>query len=242
MPTTSEKHRGRIAKLMSDPRYWNDAHPEHPQVVADAQRAFRNAYPESPDEQTSSGTVHVQAYTRTVDGKEVAVSAYDRTQQVAFHPPTLPERGQSPYLQDIAEGRFHKEEKERLVNLLRSHGETVETEVTLVGINGVTSRVDVMSMTPEGRISAFEVKTTAYDIFSSNQWTIYPLLEEGGHVSSNSSKIRSFGLEPGQPLPPVCAYASLVGPGKLGRGFVPLSQDPNCRPLGYKGPIWSWEH
>lgn len=242
MPTTSDKHRGRIAKLMSDPRYWNDSHPEHPQVVADAQRAFKDAYPESSsDDQTSTGTVHVRAYTRTVDGKEIDVSAYDRTQLVAFHPPTLPERGQSPYLQDIAESQLHKDEKERLVTLLRSRGYTVETEVTLVGFNGVKARPDIIAMSPEGGLLAYEVKTSAYDLFSPGQWTIYPLLDQGEHVFSRSSKIRSFGFEPGQPLPAMCVYASLVSPGKLGRGFIPLSPDPRCRPPGYEGPVWSWE-
>jgi hypothetical protein len=188
------------------------------------------------------GTVHMRAYTRTVDGKEIDVSAYDRTQQVAFHPPTLPERGQPSYLQDIAEGRLHKEEKERLVTLLRSRKFTVETEVTLVGYNGVSARPDIIAMSPEGGLLAYEVKTTAYDLFSSNQWTIYPLLDQGGHVFSTSPKIRSFGFEPGQRLPAMCAFASLVGPGKLGRGFIPLSPNPSCRPPGYRGPVWSWEH
>ena len=228
MPTTSEKHRGRIAKLMSDPRYWNDAHPEHPQVVADAQRAFKDAYPESSsDDQTSTGTVHVRAYTRTVDGKEVDVSAYDRTQQVAFHPPGAPQSGRAALMQDIAEGPFHKGLKNYLAQKARERGDTVETEVDLTTLDGVSARIDILGKTKDGELYGFEVKTDAYDLFSLSQQKVYELLDIGNHVYSNSPRIRSFGFEPGQPLPPICPYGALVRSDSTVQ-WGPLTADPRC--------------
>lgn len=242
MPTISEKQKERIAKLMSDPRYWDKAHPEHAQVFADAQRAFQAAYPEAePDKQTTSGTVHVRAYTRTQDGKEIQVSEYDRTQQIAFHPPELPDRAAPNYLQDVAEGPMHKREKARIVDTLRAYGNTVETEVTLVGLNGVPARVDVMGKSPEGHLFAIEIKTSAYKSFSPHQWMVYPLLDQDWHVFSTSPKIRSFGFAPGQLLPGICLYGALAGPNKLKNPIFPLTADPACRPPNYRGPVWNWK-
>lgn len=242
MQTISDTHKKRIAKLIGDSRYWNKSHPEHAQVFADAQRAFSDAYPESPDGGTTTGTVHVRSYTRTQDGKEIDVSAYDRQQLIAFRPLGFPNESAPQYLQDVAEGLLHKREKARIVKTLRAYGNIVETEVTLVGLNGVPVRVDVMGKTPEGHLFAIEVKTTAYDLFSPNQWMIYPLLSQDRHVLSTSPKIRSFGFAPGQLLPEICLYGSLAGPDKLKRPIIPLTPDPACWPAGYKGPVWSWEH
>lgn len=228
MPTTSEKHRGRIAKLISDPRYWNDSHPEHPQVVADAQRAFRDAYPEPSDGETTAGTVHVRAYTRNQDGKEIGVSAYDRQQQIAFHPSGAPQSSKPGLMQDIAEGPLHKQLKDYIVQKARGRGDTVETEVDLTTMDGTSARIDILGMTKEGQMYGFEVKTEAYDLFSPKQQKVYELLDIGNHVYSNSPRIRSFGFEPGQMLPPICPYGALSR-GSDGFEWGPLTWDPKCR-------------
>jgi hypothetical protein len=229
MPTTSGRHRARIAKLMSDPRYWNKAHPEHPQVFADSQRAFRDAYPDHPpDGQTAPGTVHVRAYTRTQDGKDIDVSAYDRRQEIAFRPFRSEQPGKSEFLQDIAEGPLHKWLKEEVARRARANGDIVETEVAIVSIDGVPVRLDLLGMKPNGQLYAIEVKTFSYHLFSDNQQKVYPLLDIGGHVFSRSPKIRSFGFEPGQLLPPICLYGLLAAPdGTYATG--PLSLSPNCQ-------------
>lgn len=228
MPTTSERNRERIATLMSDPRYWNKAHPEHSRVFAESQRAFRDAYPEPPQEgHTAPGTVHVRAYTRTQDGKEIDVSAYDRRQEIALHVPKMEGLSIPQYLQDIAEGPIHKGMKEDIVRRMRANGDIAETEVTIVSINGVPSVIDILGMRSNGWFYGIDVKTYAYKNLGPNQLIVYPLMDVGGHVFSTSPKIRSFGFEPGQPLPPICVYVVLA---KDREHFFygPLSTNPNC--------------
>lgn len=151
MATTSERNRAQITKVMNDPRYWNKAHPDHARIFAESQRLFRDAYPEAtPEKQAAPETVHVRAYTRVQDGKSIDVSAYDRRQEVAFHPLTLQKPSLPEYLQEIAEGSIHRRTKEELVQHLRAHGDTVETEVTLVALNGMRIRADILGRSPEG--------------------------------------------------------------------------------------------
>jgi hypothetical protein len=238
MATTREGQLAKIARLMKDPRYWNKKHPENPEAFKNVQRAFEDAYPEpAPESDTTEGNVHVRAYTRMVDGKEVQVSAYDRTQQIAFHPFPLPKNAPD-YLQEIAEGRLHRQRKEDIVRLLRAHGDRVETEVTLVGANGVVTRVDILGRSPEGFLYAIEVKTTAYDLFSPNQLAVYPLMHLGNHVLSVSPRIRTLGFAPLQPLPPMCVYGHLASPGKLVRRTILLSPDPSCVRPSYQEREW----
>jgi hypothetical protein len=234
MATTSKKHRARIAKLLSDPRYWNKSHPEHSQIFADSQRAFRDAYPEpSQDGQTEPGTVHVRAYTRTRDGKEIEVSAYDRRQDIAFHTFGLERRRLPEYLQDIAEGPIHRREKADIVQHLRAHGDIVETEIGLMSIDGVPTRVDILGKSPEGFLYVIEIKTPAYDKFSLAQQFVFPLLELGKHAFSTSPRIRLFGFEPGELLPPICVHGVYKAPGRK-RAVIPLSDDPQCQPNSYR--------
>lgn len=229
MPTTSEKHRGRIAKLMSDPRYWNNSHPEHPQVVADAQRAFRDAYPESsPDEQTSTGTVHVRAYTRTQDGKEIDVSAYNRSQQVAFHLPGSAQPSKSGIFQEIAEGQLHKEAKEYVARKARANGDIVETEIEVKSLRGVPTKLDFLGMRPDGHLYAIEFKTPGYTSFSLNQMLVFRYLDLGNHVYSVDPKISSFGFRPGQLLPPICVRGVFLNEDGSINKMENLGLRPDC--------------
>jgi len=232
MARPTEELLARIQNLVSDPRYLNKKHPQHLHLFAEATRAFEDAYPEpAPESDTTEGNVHVRAYTRIVDGKEVQVSAYDRTQQIAFHPPSLGGPRVPEYVQEIAEGLLHKRAKAEIVEKLRAHGDIVETEVELVSINGVPVRVDILGKSPEGNMYVIEVKTTAYDLFGPNQLIVYPMLHLGNHVFSTSPKIRKFGYAPFQILPPMCLYGKLAGSPKLKfRKPVVLSPDPGCFP------------
>jgi hypothetical protein len=65
---TPDDLRNRIA----DPRYRNTWHPDHAAFHAETTRLFQERYAET-------GTVHVRAYTRVVDGKPVQVAAHERT-------------------------------------------------------------------------------------------------------------------------------------------------------------------
>jgi hypothetical protein len=233
MPTTSEnseRRRARITKLMSDPRYWDETHPEHAKVFAESQQAFREAYPEvAGDDRTRPTTVHVRAYTRVQDGKEIEVSAYDRTQEIALHVPNVEGLGIPDYLRDIAEGPIHKREKADIVQLLRAHGDVVETEIPLTTITGMTIIVDVFTMSPERFLNVIEVKTPGHPNLSPNQLMVYPFLDLGNHVFSTDSRIRLFGFEPGQLLPPICAHKVFKRPGQP-RQVYPLSAAPECQP------------
>jgi hypothetical protein len=233
MATTSEiseRRRARIVKLISDPRYWDKTHPENAKVFAEAQQAFRDAYPEpTGDGQTRPATIHVRAYTRVQDGKEIDVSAYDRTQEIALHIPKVDRVGIPDYLQDIAEGPIHRRTKAEIVKAARAHGDIVETEIRLVSIHAVPTRVDVLGMTPSGFLYIIEIKTPGYPKFGPNQLMVYPLLEIGKHVYSTSPRIRSFGFEPGQLLPAICAYGAYKAPGQRMVPF-PISISPGCQP------------
>lgn len=231
MSTTSEiseKRRARIVKLLSDPRYWDKSHPENAKVFAEAQQAFRDAYPEATgDDQTRPATVHVRAYTRVQDGKEIDVSAYDRTQEVALHVPNV-EGGDRPgYLR--VEGPIHKQEKADIVRILRAHGDIVVTEIPLTTLTGVTTIVDVFSMSPERFLNVIEVKTPGHPYLSANQRMVYPFLDLGNHVFSTDARIRLFGFEPGQLLPPICVHKVFKRAGQP-RQMYPLSAAPECQP------------
>lgn len=237
MPTTSEiseRRRTRIAKLMNDPRYWDKSHPENAKVFAEAQQAFRDAYPEATgDGQTRPATIHVRAYTRVQDGKEIDVSAYDRTQEIALHVPNVEGLGIPDYLRDIAEGPIHRRTKAEIVKAARAHGDIVETEIAFKSINGVTIRVDILGMTSSGFLYVIEIKTPGYAKFGPRQLLVYPLLDLGKHVYSTSPRIRSFGFEPGQLLPSICAYGVYKAPGQSRVPF-PISISPGCAPSLYR--------
>ena len=153
MPSLSDKDRTRIAKLTGDPRYWNKSHPEHAQVFADAQKAFNDAYPDAlADNQASSGTVHVRAYTRMQDGKEVEVSAYDRRQEVAFHPPAL-QKFPSPNTADEISSSPEHDYVQALTMLgLAKAGARVAANVRVRKVSdGLLSVPDIIAVWPDGR-------------------------------------------------------------------------------------------
>jgi hypothetical protein len=228
METISSIHKRRIAQLIRDPRYWNSSHPEHAQVLADTQQAFNDAYPSSaPDEKTSSGTVHVRAYTRTVDGKEVEVSAYDRTQQVAFKLPAALQSA-SKLFTNIAESDLHKNAKEYAARKARENGDVVETEIEVKSLRGVPTTLDFLGRRPDGHFYAIEFKTPGYNSFSMNQMLVFRYLDLGYHVNSYDPKILSFGFKPGQLLPPMCIYGVFLN----GNGSIDhvenLGLSPDC--------------
>lgn len=81
----------RLQALVADKRYWKFNHPEHDAYVAYVTGEFRRAYPSSGKSEGansrlaanegggSGGSVHVQSYTRTQGGQQVAVNDYYRS-------------------------------------------------------------------------------------------------------------------------------------------------------------------
>lgn len=211
MPNISPFHRERIHKAMSDPRYWNKRHPEHAQALANARRAFEEAYrepPPAPD--TSPETVHVRSYVRTRDGREIEVSAYDRTQQIALRVP-LTETGRNDLVEEISNNKFHDKWVEILANEARSKGARVETDVRIKTLLGkVEAIADLVIVWPDGSREMYEVKTGRDPRFTLNQTAVYPLIEEGYMVYSNDPKMERLGFRRGEPLPAFCVFTTYV--------------------------------
>lgn len=211
MPNITPFHRQRIQKAMNDPRYWNKRDPEHAQAFANAQRAFEDAYREpEPETDTSPETVHVRSYTRMQDGKEVEVSAYDRTQQIAFRVP-LPEPQRNELIQEISNNKFHDKWVQILADEARSKGARVATDVRIKTLFGeVESIADLVIVWPDGTREMYEVKTGRDPRFTLNQIAVYPLIEQGYMVYSNDPKIEQLGFRRGEPLPEFCVFTTYV--------------------------------
>lgn len=209
MPTISPFHRQRIQKAMSDPRYWDKHHPEHALVLSDARRAFEDAYREATPE-TEPETIHVRAYTRTQDGKEIEVSAYDRTQQIALRVP-LPEAGRNDLIEEISNNKFHDKWVQILATEARSKGARTETDVRIKTLFGqVEAIADLVIVWPDGSREMYEVKTGRDPRFTLNQTAVYPLIEEGYMVYSNDPKMERLGFRRGEPLPAFCVFTTYV--------------------------------
>jgi hypothetical protein len=212
MPNIPPVHRQKIQKAMSDPRYWNKKHPEHEEAFANAQRAFEDAYQESPPEaETSPDTVHVRAYTRVQDGKEIEVSAYDRIQQVALRGPTTLEAPSREDIIDVSNNRFHDRWVRILGKEARSKGARIETDVRIKTILGdVLAIADLVVIWPDGTREMYEVKTGKNPKFTLHQIAVYPLVEEGGLVYSDDPKIERLGFKRGEALPSFCVFSTYV--------------------------------
>ncbi|MGE5538311.1 MAG: hypothetical protein ACM30I_06820 [Gemmatimonas sp.] len=211
MATTREGHLAKIARLMRDPRYWNKKDPEHPQVFAESQRAFAGAYPElAPETDTSPGTVHVRAYTRTVDGKEVPVSAYDRTQLVAMRGSPPPSSGLREDVENAqSNNAFHDAIVDDLANGLAAAGADVAKEMKFTSLRyGMWSATpDLFVRGPDGLLYLIEVKTGKIrPHLNMRQRVVYRALADG-EAFTDDPRIRQFGFVPGWPVPPVCVYS-----------------------------------
>jgi hypothetical protein len=197
----------RIQKLVSDPRYLNKKHPQHPQVFAEATRAFENAYPEpAPESDTTEGNVHVRAYTRVVDGKEVQVSAYDRTQQIALRGLPLPNTGRREGVEDVKSSNpFHDKTQYELAANLRSQGYRVETDVRVKIIGDGYFQPDLVVIAPDGRRFMIDVKTGAYPEYTDQQeWGYYLAQYEPYKLESADPKLETLGFKQGLALPGFC--------------------------------------
>jgi hypothetical protein len=192
---------------MKDPRYWNKKHPENPEAFKNVQRAFEDAYPESaPESDTTEGTVHVRAYTRVVDGKEVEVSAYDRTQQIALRGLPLPNTGRRGDVEDVkSSNAFHDKTQYELAAILRSQGYRVETDVWVKIIDDGYFQPDLVVIAQDGRRFMIDVKTGEYPEYTEQQERGYYEAQYGHYtLESADPKLEALGFKQGLALPGFC--------------------------------------
>ena len=216
MPTLSSTGHANLDRLVSDPRYWNTQHPEHDEVFAAVKRAFQEAYPESASEnQTTTGSVHVRAYTREQDGKSIAVSEYDRTQKIAFHPTPGLGANSRDAIEDVSSNPFHDLIQWKVARAFRKLGAKVEQDVRVtVAATGMEGIPDVVAVFPNGERFVVEVKTGLRPRFTNNQPAVYSRMEQGEEVYSNDPKVERLGFKRGELLPRFCVYTlhvSLLG-------------------------------
>lgn len=241
MATTSERDLARIAKVLSDPRYWNKAHPEHPRVFADSQRLFRDAYPEPPQgSHAALGTVHVRTYKRTQDGKQVDVSAYDRVQKIGFRLPLSPELFGSAAIEDISNNVLHDWVQAAAIATVRDYGGLAEGDVRVIARKTKLESIpDVIAVLRNGRILVIEVKTGLEPKWTENQPSVYSLMREGYEVFSNDPKIEKLGFRKGEFLPPCELYVAYLSNPNGSVQITPLEDYPFAPgkrlDKGYKG-------
>jgi hypothetical protein len=74
----------------------------------------------------------------------------------------------------------------------------------LTGINGVTTRADLL-VQPPGAPMPFiiEIKTGDNPQYTFAQRQVYPQALIGGHATSSDLRVAKFGLVPGTPFPPL---------------------------------------
>jgi hypothetical protein len=202
MATIREGLLAKAARLVRDPRYLNKKHPDHPQIFAEATRAFQEAYPEpAPENDTTEGNVHVRAYTRIVDGKEVQVSAYDRTQQIAMRGVPLPNMGRRDGVEDVSSNPFHDYVQTMTALKLMEHGYKVVLDLPMTSfVDGLEGVPDLVVMTPEGKLLFIEVKT-GDSKWTENQPEIYKRAQQTYQLYSNDPRIAQLGFKAGEALP-----------------------------------------
>jgi len=102
-------------------------------------------------------------------------------------------------------GEYHDQVVRDLANHFKEKGLSVETSVPFTSIDGKTTAIaDLVVKDPvTGEMHIVEVKTGENPSFTPSQQKNYVLAQIGGHIYSNSEKIRTFGLTPGAPLPPI---------------------------------------
>ena len=228
MPSLLQSQRTKIEKLMSDPRYWDAHHPEHAQAFAGVQRAFQDAYPEEPSNDTTTGTVHVRAYTRRQDGQVVEVSEYDRTQKIALRG-LPPEKHRDEAIGDVSNNPFHDSIVDDLVGGFKEGGSTVEKDIRFTSRTGEWSaEPDLFIRGPDGNLLAIEVKTGGRPKLNLRQRVIYKMLGDGFQVYTRDPRIERFGFRTGAIMPPMCVYSLYArGPGEF-YGIAVLSGGPHC--------------
>lgn len=91
----------------------------------------------------------------------------------------------------------------KMVQLLRQNGNTVETEVTLIlpGDPPVAARLDILGTNTRGVLQGVEIKTGAAPTYTPDQAIVSPHAVGGAGVISPDEKIKNLGLDPGRPLP-----------------------------------------
>jgi hypothetical protein len=119
-------------------------------------------------------------------------------------------------LTDVAyNGHYHDQVVRWLADQLRAVGSTVQTEITLVLIDGkVTAVADLIVRPFFSQMYIIEVKTGKDPYLSEPQSIIYAGAMIGNHVFSPSPRIRSFSFAPFEPLPPMEVYVAYATPGK----------------------------
>ena len=117
-----------------------------------------------------------------------------------------PKNGGYPTLEPVAyNGYYHDECVAQLAEHFRAQGAIVQQSVPITSLDGRTTAIaDLIVQDPKtGDIYIVEVKTGDNPTYTPSQMRNYPLAMIGGHVYSNSYKIRAFGFAPGEKLPPI---------------------------------------
>jgi hypothetical protein len=101
-------------------------------------------------------------------------------------------------------GDYHDFLRDHFAEITKGAGGQAITEVPLTGINGVTTRADLL-VKPPGAPMPFiiEIKTGDNPQYTFAQRQVYPLTLIGGHATSFDLRVAEFGLVPGTPFPPL---------------------------------------
>lgn len=108
-------------------------------------------------------------------------------------------------------GDYHDFLRDHFAEITKAAGGQAITEVPLTGINGVTTRADLL-VKPPGASMPFiiEIKTGDDPQYTFAQRQVYPQVLIGGHATSSDPRVAKFGLIPGTPFPPLkCTRAAL---------------------------------
>jgi hypothetical protein len=106
-------------------------------------------------------------------------------------------------VEEVANRDYHDEVVEKIARIVRRLGCRAETEVELVALDGLSTRADILMMTPDGELFLIEVKTGVGPKYEDAQRLIYPMAMLGKHVFSPDPRIAEFGFAPGELLPPM---------------------------------------
>jgi hypothetical protein len=112
----------------------------------------------------------------------------------------------------VYNGRYHDFVVDEALKYMRQHGLTTEKEMLLTRLDGkLSARADLIVLNPQTKeIELIEVKTGDDPPYTINQRQIYPLALIGGHVYSDDPRIRRFGYQPKQLLPPMKGWTMYV--------------------------------
>jgi len=111
------------------------------------------------------------------------------------------------------QGGFHEKVKQEHLDALRKAGNTCVSELNLT-FAGVTARLDILCVTPDGFLAGVEVKTGDDPDYTDAQKVVYPHAILGFGVTSPDGKISDLGQSPNVPLPPITLFVLYTpGPG-----------------------------